>query len=301
MLFGAHIFLWTDHWSDASLPLLDRAASLGLNALEIAVGDDITLNPAPLRRRAQSLNLDLVLSPGAGWPMHADISDDDPANRAFGLNWHKHWLDLAADAGAVAYTGAVYGHPGQVRRRIPPPDELPRTAENLHLLAQYASERNLKLVIEPMSHFRTHLVNTPEQAMRLIDLADHPNLAILLDTYHMITEVRDYSAAVRAAAPRLWGLHACENDRGAPGGGLVPWDALMAALRESSADCHIFMESYNSSIGDFAVARGMFHSICPDGDAFVRQGLAFLRACWGQMQPPTPHPTPRTRNQPFQT
>jgi D-psicose/D-tagatose/L-ribulose 3-epimerase len=133
------------------------------------------------------------------------------------------------------------------------------------------------IVIEPMSHFRTHLVNTPEQAMRLIDLADHPNLTVLFDTYHMITEVRDFAQAIRTVSDRLWGLHACENDRGAPGGGLVPWSPVFSALREIEFDGYVLMEAYNSGTGDFAVRRGMFHDVCPDGEAFVRSGLEFLR------------------------
>ena len=209
--------------------------------------------------------------------MLADISDDDPANRAFGLQWHQHWIDLAAELGAIAYTGAIYGHPGQVRRRNPPPDELPRTAENLHHLATHAAKSNLKLVIEPMSHFRTHLINTPEQAMHLLNLANHPNLQILLDTYHLITEIRDFPATVQTTAPRLWGLHACENDRGVPGGGLVPWKLLLQSLQQSAPHSHIFLESYNSSLPDFALRRGMFHNVCPDGDAFVRSALRFLQ------------------------
>ncbi|HHX64611.1 MAG TPA: sugar phosphate isomerase/epimerase [Chloroflexi bacterium] len=132
-------------------------------------------------------------------------------------------------------------------------------------------------MLEPMSHFRTHLVNTPQQVRRLIDMADHPNLYALLDTYHMVTEVRDYASGIRAVGDRLWGLHACENDRGVPGGGLVPWDAVFAALREIGFAGHVLLEAYNSSIGDFAYRRGMFHDVCPDGEAFIRQGIAFMR------------------------
>jgi hypothetical protein len=127
-----------------------------------------------------------------------------------------------------------------------------------------------------MSHFRTHLLNTPEQAVRLLDLADHPNLLVLLDTYHMVTEVRDFAAAIDRVGDRLWGLHACENDRGAPGGGLVPWPAVVRALVRTPAR-RVLFESYNSSLGDFAVCRGMFHDVCPDGDDFVRRGMQFLQ------------------------
>ena len=277
MKYGAHIFLWTNRWTREQLPLLARMRKLGLDCAEIAVGDDVTFNAAETGAHARSLGIELVLSPGALWPMECDISHDDSALRAKGLAWHRHWIDQAADAGAAAYTGAIYGHPGRVCRRPQHEDELQWAAENLHLLAEHAAGLGVKLVLEPMSHFRTHLVNTPAQAMRLLAIAGHPNISILFDTYHMITEVRDYAAAIRTFGGRLWGVHACENDRGVPGGGLVPWPAIAASLAAIGFDGYMIMESYNSSLGEFAVSRGMFHNVCPDGDAFVRQGMEFLK------------------------
>ena len=276
--YGAHIFLWVERWSDAHLDLIDRAAALGLGCLEIAVGDDVECLPAKARERAQACGIELIVSPGGEWPMACDISRDNPDERALGLAWHTREIERAAEFGAIAYTGALYGHPGNVERRVPPADELPRTAEHLHTLATRAADLGVALALEPMSHFRTHLVNTPAQAMRLIELADHPNLYVLFDTYHMVTETRDYAAAIAALAPRLWGVHACENDRGVPGGGLVPWEDLFQALHRTHFNGHILLETYNSALGGFAEQRGMFHGVCPDGDAFVRTGIAHLEA-----------------------
>jgi len=280
--YGAHCYLFADNWADDRLHILDTAAATGLDVFEVVVGDDVSYTPRLTRRRAESLGLRLTVSPGGLWPADCDLSADDPADRARGLAWHKRQLDVAAELGAVAYTGALYGHPGTVRRRLPPADEFPRTAEGLRALAEYGARRNVAVVIEPMSHFRTHLVNTPEQAMRLIALAEHPNLRVLLDTYHLITEIRDYAKAIRLVASKLWGLHACESDRGVPGGGLVPWDVVFATLKAIAFEGYILLETYNSSIGDppgaFAYQRGMFHDPCPDGTAFVRQGIAFLKA-----------------------
>ncbi|MFI5381513.1 MAG: sugar phosphate isomerase/epimerase family protein [Tepidisphaerales bacterium] len=284
--YGAHMYLWIDRWSDEQLRLFDHAWQLGLQCLEIAVGDDVDFTPRLTRQRAEATNMEFTVGPGGAWPMECDISDDDPANRQLGLEWHRHSIDLAGEAGAIAYCGAIYGHPGRVQRRVPPADEFPRTAENLRVLAEHARRAGLKLVIEPMSHFRTHLVNTPRQVMRLTELADHPNLYVLLDTYHMVTEVRDFGEAVRVVGRKLWGIHACENDRGVPGGGLVPWEALFAALREVPGEGHMLLETYNSSIDDFAPSRGMFHNVCPDGDAFVRRGVEFLRRCQGKAERP---------------
>ena len=278
MKYGGHIYLWTDHWSSEQLDLFDRSRDLGLDCLEIAIGDDIEFDAAAIRDRAALLEMDVVLSPGAVWPMEADISHDDAACRERGVAWHRHWIDQAAQVGAVAYTGAIYGHPGRVERRRPPVDELVQTAESLHVLAEFARQVDVVLAIEPMSHFRTHLINTPEQALQLIALADSPSLKVLLDTYHLVTEIRDYAAAIDLAADRLWAVHACENDRGSPGGGIVPWNEIFASLRRTRFDGHIIFEAYNSSLGDLAFSRGMFHNVCPDGDEFVRRALAFVRS-----------------------
>lgn len=278
MQYGAHCYLFTDRWSDDALPILDTMKALGLDLAELSVGDDVIFTPHLTRRRAEALGLTLMIGPGGAWPLAADLSADDAAERRQGLAWHCRQVDLAAELGAVAYAGALYGHPGVVKRRRPPAGEYAWTAEGLHALADYALARGVKIVLEPMSHFRTHVVNTAAQMMRLIELADHANLYALFDTYHAITEERDYAAAIRTLAPRLWCVHTCENDRGVPGGGLAPWDALFDALYAIGYDGPLTMEAYNSSLDDFAYQRGMFHNVCPDGAGFVRTGLAFLRA-----------------------
>ena len=276
MKLGLHCYLFTESWSDDSLSILDTALGLGAECFEVVVGDDIEFTPRLTRRRAEALGLKLTVGPGGQWPVECDLSADEPADRAKGLTWHCHQVDRAAELGAVAYTGALYGHPGTVRRRVPPLDECESTAEGLHRLAEHAASCGVALALEPMSHFRTHIANTPEQILRLVALADHPNLGVLLDTYHLVTEVRDFGAAIRTVGDQLWGLHACENDRGVPGGGLVPWGQVFSALRDIAFDGFVLLEAYNSSLSDFAFRRGMFHDVCPDGEAFARQGLAFM-------------------------
>lgn len=275
--YCAHQFLWTGRWTDGSLPVLDQARELGLEGLEISLGDDVAFDPRPPRRRASELGLELTVGPGNEWPMECDLSSEDPAGRERGLAWHRAIIERCAELGAVAYCGALYGHPGRVLRRRPPPDELPRAAAGLHALADFAARRGVKLVVEPMSRFRTHLVNTAAQAVGLLQAVDHPNLGLNLDTYHMITEERDYGAAVRLAGSRLFALHACENDRGAPGGGLVPWPDVLGALRETRPGARVLLETYNTS-GDLGFSRGIFQNVCPDAAAFVREGLRFLRS-----------------------
>jgi D-psicose/D-tagatose/L-ribulose 3-epimerase len=277
MRYGAHCYIFTERWGDDKRHLLDLAKELSLDTFELSVGDDVIFDHRKTGDHAASLGLELFIGPGGAWPLDCDLSADEAGDRARGLAWHKRQVDTAAELRAVAYGGALYAHPGVVKRRRPPSDEYERTAEGLHALAEYAADRNVILALEPMSHFRTHLVNTPEELMRLITLADHANLRVLFDTYHIITEIRSYEAALRTVAPRLYALHACENDRGVPGGGLVPWEAIFGVLREIGFAGYIGLESYNSSLDDFAVQRGMFHNVCADGRAFTERGISFLK------------------------
>jgi D-psicose/D-tagatose/L-ribulose 3-epimerase len=277
MLYGAHSYLFTNRWSDEEIGILDAVAGLGLDWFEIAVGDDVPFTIPLTRRRAEELGLELTISPGGKWPIECDLSSDSRPERMAGLDWHKRQVNLASELGAVAYAGALYGHPGIVKKRPPTEEENRWIAEALGDLAEYAEPKGVAIVLEPMSHFRTHVVNKPEQATNLINLADRNNLFVLLDTYHMVTEIRDYARAIRSVRERLWGMHLCENDRGVPGSGLVPWSAVLSTLAEIHFQGHVGFESYNSSIPGFAYERGMFHDVCPDGSAFVRESLAFIQ------------------------
>ena len=279
MKFGGHIFLWTERWSNDTLYLIDNARDLGLDCLDISIGDDIEFDPARIRKRAESAGVEITISPGNLWPFKADISHDDPEFRELGMVWHKKWLSKAGEAGVKAYSGALYAHPGRIELRKPSADEFKYAAENLHALAEYASVQGIKLVIEAMSHFRTHLVNTPRQMVMLAEKADHDNLKLLLDTYHMVNEIRDYAQGIELMAGRLWGIHPCENNRGVPGSGFIPWDEVFSALIKINFSGYMIFESYNSSVrnGEFAFSRGMFHNVCSDGNEFVKKGMKFIK------------------------
>lgn len=277
-LYGAHIFLWIERWTNAELYLYDNARKLGLDCLEIAVGEDVQFDAKAVKQAADSMGLKTILSPGGHWPVEADISLADTHARQLAIDWHRQWIDQAHECGAVAYTGALYGHPGHVNRTTPDPDEFQRVRDGLARLAEYGHQADIDVVIEPMSHFRTHFINTPRQAVTLVNAVGHPRLKILFDTYHLVTEIRDFRQGIMDCGKLLWGLHPCENDRGAPGQGLVPWQEVYRGLKQLDFKGYAIFESYNSAIGQFAFSRGMFHNVCPDGNTFVRNGMAHLEA-----------------------
>ena len=102
MKYGAHCYLFTDRWGDDQVGVLDTAKELGLDCIEIAVGDDVPFTAALTRRRAEALGLDLTIGPGGAWPLACDLSSDSAVDRKRGLAWHKKQVDLANELGAVA-------------------------------------------------------------------------------------------------------------------------------------------------------------------------------------------------------
>jgi D-psicose/D-tagatose/L-ribulose 3-epimerase len=275
--YGAHQFLWVEHWTDDCLYILDEARKLGLDSFEISLGDDITFNPISVRKRAKVLGLELTVGPGNIWPMECDISSESKVNQLLGMEWHRQIIERAANMGAVAYNGATYGHPGHILCQPRQHAELERIAQNLYQLAEYAESLNVKLVIEPMSRFRTHLIHSAQEAVDLVSMVQHKNLFINLDTYHMITEERDYANAIKTCGNALWGIHACESDRGVPGGGLVPWDNVFLSLADVCPNARILMETYNTGTLGFGYKRGIFKDVCPNAPDFVKNGLEFLK------------------------
>jgi len=106
--YGAHIFIWLDRYGDEELAtILDKAVGLGLSFLEVSIGDDVHFDEERLRRRAVSLGLELVLSPGGLWPMHCDISLDSPQDRKAGLAWHKRAIERCAACGTQAASTGI--------------------------------------------------------------------------------------------------------------------------------------------------------------------------------------------------
>ena len=283
--YGAHQFLWVEHWTDECSHILDEARSLGLDCFEISLGDDVSFNPVPVRERAKKLGLELSIGPGNVWPMECDISSESLENQRLGMEWHSAIIKRAADLGAVAYNGATYGHPGHILRQPRQSAELERIAENMYQLAAFAQSLDVKLVIEPMSHFRTHLVHSANEAIDLVTMVGHPYLYINLDTYHMVTEERDYAKAIKTCGNALWGIHACESDRGVPGGGLVPWNEVFKSLADVCPNARILMETYNTGKTGFGYKRGIFKDVCPDAQQFVKDGLAFLKQTAKVVQP----------------
>jgi D-psicose/D-tagatose/L-ribulose 3-epimerase len=275
MKLGIHAMAWTAHWSDASLPLVDRVAELGLDFIEIPLMDVDDVHPGPIRARADAAGIDVVTSTVLG--ARTDITSDDPVVRAAGVDYLRRCVDVTAELGAPQLSGVIYGMHGKRPTSRPGAQEWEWSAECLARTAEHAATAGVAIGIEPVNRYESPLVNTCEQAVRLADMIGAPNVRIHLDTYHMNIEEKGWAEPVRLAGERLCHFHLCENDRGIPGTGLVGWEELFGALGELGYQGYAGLESFVDVSEDMVAGTCVWRDLAPSGDVLVREGTAFLR------------------------
>jgi D-psicose/D-tagatose/L-ribulose 3-epimerase len=145
------------------------------------------------------------------------------------------------------------------------------------LLAAFAAKHDVILCLEPLNRFETSFMNLAEQAIEVVDRVDHPACKIMLDTFHMNIEESSLGEAIRAVGPRLQHVHACENNRGAPGSGNVTWEAVASALEEIGYDGPVVIESFTPAVKSIARAVCIWRPLAESQDALAVDGLGFLR------------------------
>ncbi len=275
MKLGIHAMAWTPHWSDESLPLIDRVAALGLDFIEIPLMGVDDVHPRPIRARLDGAGIDVVTSTVLS--ESTDITSRDPAIRSAGLEYLRRCVDVTAEMGAPQFSGVIYGMHGKRPRERPKQQEWEWSAECLARLAEHAAAAGVTLGLEPVNRYESPLLNTCEQALRLADMIGAPNVEIHLDTYHMNIEETSWTEPVALAGERLCHFHLCENDRGIPGSGLVDWEALFGALGELRYDGYAALESFVDVSVDMVAGTYVWRDLAPSGDVLVSEGTAFLR------------------------
>jgi sugar phosphate isomerase/epimerase len=127
---------------------------------------------------------------------------------------------VASRAASLGIECLVFGS-GKARRR--PADLAPATAtaqleEFCRLAADACADHGIVLVIEHLNRGETNTINTLDEASRLCEAVDHPNLAVLVDSYHYGLE-QESDQSLLGLGSSLRHVHVAEPvDRIEPGG-----------------------------------------------------------------------------------
>lgn len=278
MIFGIHSLLFRETFVESDLPLLDKCKALGFDAVEIIPFDP---DHFPARKAMEAAaNLGLTLNMGYGMPVEYNVISPDPMVRQRGLDFSKKLVDLAADCGARVFGGMIYCGWGYLTGRMRTADEWKWGVENYRKVSEYAAQvaPGMILGIEPVNRFESHFINVAADAVSFIRDIGMPNVKVHLDTFHMIREEDDIAAAVLSTGADLGYVHACENQRGIPGRGLVPWTQFFDALHTIGYEGCITIESFNPDIESVAKLCCIWRKLADSPEQLATDGLSFLKA-----------------------
>ena len=278
MQFGATTFIWTSPFStDNDLALVDKVADMGFDLLEIACEDPDTIDATALKNKLSSRKLGVILC-GVFGP-DRDLSSEDADTRENAKEYVRWCIDTAYEIGSPIVAGPMYtaGGKTQLGSKAQVNAERERSIEAMKELASYGKDSGIKLALEALNRFETHMINTVQQAIDFITEVGSANVGLHLDTFHMNVEEKDSAAAVKLAGAHLLHFHASENDRGVPGTGQVHWESIFTALKGIQYDGAVVIEAFTPAVKSIARAVSLWRAVAPDQDTIARDGLGFLR------------------------
>lgn len=278
MRFGVCTWVWVAPLRDADVePLAERARGLGFDVLEVCVEDASLVSPGALARAREATGIELSVCGAFGPDRDLAHADDGPRRNA--AEYLARLIELAAASGSPHVCGPMYSAVGKEAARDPAEREVQweRACDGIRAVGERAAAAGVRLAVEPLNRYETDLVNTAEQGVRLCRETGLDNVGLLLDTYHLNIEEKSVGGAIRAAGDRLFHLHACENDRGTPGTGHVPWAEVFDALGAVGYDGQVVIESFTPAVREIARAVSLWRPLDAEGDGLAAGGLAFLR------------------------
>jgi D-psicose/D-tagatose/L-ribulose 3-epimerase len=276
--YGLELLLWTEFVRKENMPLLKKTKKLGFDGVELFI-DNPEAFPVEETKKALKEN-DLKVSFAVCQGKDTNTISPDANVRKAGVNFLKKCIDVAhavggpgSGIGGVNYAGWGY-FTGTARTK----QEWGWGTSCYREIARHAKEKGINLNIEPVNRFETYFINCAADAVQFCKDVGEPNVKVHLDTYHMMREEKDLYKAITGTGKYLGYFHACENERGVPGTGLVPWETVYKALKDMDYKGWITIESFTPDIKSLARLTAIWRKHAPSADALAGDGLKNIRA-----------------------
>jgi D-psicose/D-tagatose/L-ribulose 3-epimerase len=272
--FGISTWFWAWHFATQNIDLVDRAARLGFDWIEIPLD---AADQFDYRRVGGAIrDHGMGVSAGVLFDDACDFTVDNAAKNRAGVEWVRQCVDATVALGGHLLGGVIYSSYGRSWRDDDRPGSLKRAARHLKEVGRYAADRGVVVALEPLNRFETSFLLTMEQALELIDMVNDPAVQILADTFHMNIEEKNIPQALASLGKHLVHVHADENDRGVPGTGHVDWLGVKAALQSIGYDGALIIEPFDVRSQGIAEASRTWRPVVRDDEALA-DGLTFLR------------------------
>lgn len=276
--YGVSTWLWTSPFKTASIEeLFPKIAQMGYDVVEIAVEDPSLIDVKAVKEALKKYGLKASIC-GAFGPSR-DLTNEDPAVHRNCFAYIQACFDICVALDARFFGGPMYSAVGKAR--MVPDEQRKRewdlAVKNLRIVSDMAAQGGLQIAIEPLNRFESDLVNTAEDALRMVQDIGHPAARIMLDGFHMNIEEKDVEKAIKTVADKLVHLQVAENYRGTPGTGQTNWGAYRRGLEAIGYKGIVTIESFTPQNMELAGAVCFWHPMAESQDGFAQEGLQFLK------------------------
>ncbi|MFN8377430.1 MAG: sugar phosphate isomerase/epimerase family protein [Anaerolineae bacterium] len=282
MRFGVNTWVWTSPLKDEDVErLVPLVASMGFDWIEFPLEEMSGFDYVKAGKLAADHGLGVSACAAMG--PDRDLIHPDAAIRENGAAYLRHCVDAIRALGGTNVVGPLYSAVGRTWQQTADEraHDLDVLVEQLSALAKYAGDKGAVLGVEPLNRFETSFINLADQAIEVVDRVNHPACGIMLDTFHMNIEEKSLGAAIRRTGSRMVHLHACENDRGAPGSGNVTWADVQSAVKDIGYDGPVVIESFTNKVKSIARAAAIWRPFESSQDALAQNGVRFLKELLG--------------------
>lgn len=226
------------------LPFVDRfgaAAKAGFQYIEYL--SPYMYDKAQLRSLLDANGLSQVLFnlPAGDWEAgDRGIAADPARTDAF-----RRGVDLAVEYALALGVTRLNCLAGKIPAGISEAEAAETLADNIAYAADVLAGEGLTLLIEPINHFDIpgFLLHRIEQVQKIIDAAEHANVAIQFDIYHAQREFGELAATLAAHIGHIGHIQLADNPgRHQPGTGEINFPFLLAEIDRLGYDGFVGLE-----------------------------------------------------------
>lgn len=109
-------------------------------------------------------------------------------------------------------------------------------------LSRFAREYGINLLIEPLNRYTSPLCVQAKDAIKVSSWINNDNLLIMLDTFHMNIEEKDFYNTISLSKKFLRHIHLSDSNRLMPGNGHIDFDMFIKSLKNINYDRNLSFE-----------------------------------------------------------
>ena len=260
---GVHFAVFNDVWADDQFSSIQKAKDWGFDLLELGADYIISFDDDEAKRvKEEAERVGITLVGSMGLPKDADIGSPDKAMREKGKKFLTDCAIGMNKANIKHCSGLVHSAwNGKISDLSEKPVYWKNSVASLKELSSVYADNDVTFNVEVVNRFENFLVNSCEEALKLLDEVGSDNLGIHLDTFHMNIEEDSFTKAIFQAGDKLNHFHIGENNRKMPGLGMLPWKEIFTALTLTGYEGPVSMEPFVKSQGDIAMDVSLYRDL----------------------------------------